>query len=223
MINPQQITWKTPTTTGHLLGGRVHYAQPRQGFRSGIEPVLLAAWSRPGQARRSRRRHWRRRDIALCLAARIPLRRRASRAGRQPRVAGTAERGGEPLVRPQLHGGRHAALPHRHVRSGCATHSGITPPPARLAGSGARPRRQARPIRRAPGSAAAPRRLRRHVDADFIPPATLLPACARRPPAGCPATAMLRYGSSPLPAKLGVAARRKGRQDTVRVPPGLAA
>ncbi len=31
------------TTTGCLLGGRVRYTQPRQGFRSGIEPVLLAA------------------------------------------------------------------------------------------------------------------------------------------------------------------------------------
>lgn len=30
-------------TEGHLLGGRVRYAQPREGFRSGIEPVLLAA------------------------------------------------------------------------------------------------------------------------------------------------------------------------------------
>src|SRR5208282_2971379 len=30
-------------TEGHLLGGRVRYAQPRRGFRSGIEPVLLAA------------------------------------------------------------------------------------------------------------------------------------------------------------------------------------
>jgi tRNA1(Val) A37 N6-methylase TrmN6 len=30
-------------TEGHLLGGRVTYAQPRDGFRSGIEPVLLAA------------------------------------------------------------------------------------------------------------------------------------------------------------------------------------
>jgi len=28
---------------GHLLGGRVAYAQPVQGFRTGIEPVLLAA------------------------------------------------------------------------------------------------------------------------------------------------------------------------------------
>jgi len=37
-------------THGHLLGGRLSYAQPRQGFRSGIEPVLLAASipARPG-------------------------------------------------------------------------------------------------------------------------------------------------------------------------------
>ncbi len=31
------------TTSGHLLGGRVIYCQPASGFRSGIEPVLLAA------------------------------------------------------------------------------------------------------------------------------------------------------------------------------------
>jgi tRNA1(Val) A37 N6-methylase TrmN6 len=30
-------------TEGHLLGGRVIYRQPAVGFRSGIEPVLLAA------------------------------------------------------------------------------------------------------------------------------------------------------------------------------------
>jgi tRNA1Val (adenine37-N6)-methyltransferase len=38
-------------TDGHLLGGRVRYAQPRIGFRSGIEPVLLAAAvpARPGE------------------------------------------------------------------------------------------------------------------------------------------------------------------------------
>ncbi len=33
----------TDRTDGFLLGGRVRYAQPRTGFRSGIEPVLLAA------------------------------------------------------------------------------------------------------------------------------------------------------------------------------------
>jgi tRNA1Val (adenine37-N6)-methyltransferase len=31
------------TTRGHLLGGRVCYEQPKSGFRTGIEPVLLAA------------------------------------------------------------------------------------------------------------------------------------------------------------------------------------
>jgi tRNA1Val (adenine37-N6)-methyltransferase len=38
-------------TPGSLLGGRVRYAQPRYGFRSGIEPVLLAASIpvRPGE------------------------------------------------------------------------------------------------------------------------------------------------------------------------------
>lgn len=38
-------------THGHLLGGRVLYSQPATGFRSGIEPVLLAASvpARPGE------------------------------------------------------------------------------------------------------------------------------------------------------------------------------
>lgn len=42
----------TPATTaGHLLDGRLRYAQPESGFRSGIEPVLLAAAipARPGE------------------------------------------------------------------------------------------------------------------------------------------------------------------------------
>lgn len=39
------------TTDGHLLSGRVLYRQPASGFRSGIEPVLLAASipARPGE------------------------------------------------------------------------------------------------------------------------------------------------------------------------------
>jgi len=61
-----------PRTDGHLLGGRVRYAQPAVGFRSGIEPVLLAA-SIPA------RRHDRVLEAGtgagaalLCLAARVP-------------------------------------------------------------------------------------------------------------------------------------------------------
>ena len=39
------------TTDGTLLGGRVRYSQPADGYRTGIEPVLLAASvpARPGQ------------------------------------------------------------------------------------------------------------------------------------------------------------------------------
>ncbi len=38
-------------TQGHLLGGRVRYSQPEVGFRSGLEPVLLAASvpAKPGE------------------------------------------------------------------------------------------------------------------------------------------------------------------------------
>ena len=38
-------------THGTLLGGRVRYAQPRKGYRTGIEPVLMAASvpARPGE------------------------------------------------------------------------------------------------------------------------------------------------------------------------------
>lgn len=40
-------------TAGHLLGGRLPYFQAKDGFRSGLEPILLAAacrgWRRPPQ------------------------------------------------------------------------------------------------------------------------------------------------------------------------------
>lgn len=41
-VTPPSTGW-IETTTGTLLGGRVRYAQPRDGYRTGIEPVLLAA------------------------------------------------------------------------------------------------------------------------------------------------------------------------------------
>ncbi len=51
------------TTAGTLLGGRVQYAQPTAGYRTGLEPVLLAAQragrdGRPGA--RGGYRGWRR-------------------------------------------------------------------------------------------------------------------------------------------------------------------
>src|SRR5690348_11130011 len=59
-------------THGHLLGGRVRYAQPAQGFRSGLEPVLLAASvpARPGE--RVLEGGSGAGAALLCLAARVP-------------------------------------------------------------------------------------------------------------------------------------------------------
>ena len=59
-------------TRGHLLDGRVQYAQPRTGFRSGIEPVLLAAAipALPGQ--RVIEAGTGAGAALLCLAARVP-------------------------------------------------------------------------------------------------------------------------------------------------------
>src|SRR5271157_4597269 len=59
-------------TQGHLLGGLVRYAQPRRGFRSGIEPVLLAAAvpARPGE--RVLEAGSGAGAALLCLAARVP-------------------------------------------------------------------------------------------------------------------------------------------------------
>jgi tRNA1(Val) A37 N6-methylase TrmN6 len=60
------------TTEGTLLGGRVRHAQPVFGFRSGIEPVLLAAAipSRPGETVLEAGTGAG--AALLCLAARVP-------------------------------------------------------------------------------------------------------------------------------------------------------
>ncbi len=59
-------------TEGHLLGGKVRYAQPATGFRSGLEPVLLAA-AVPAQPGEQVLEGGSGAGAALlCLAARVP-------------------------------------------------------------------------------------------------------------------------------------------------------
>jgi tRNA1Val (adenine37-N6)-methyltransferase len=60
------------TTDGTLLGGRVRYAQPVEGYRTGIEPVLLAAsiLARPGD--KVLEAGTGAGAGLLCLAARVP-------------------------------------------------------------------------------------------------------------------------------------------------------
>jgi len=71
------VTGPAPTTDDgtsydSLLGGRVRYAQPREGFRTGIEPVLLAAAvpARPGESVLEGGSGAG--AAVLCLAARVP-------------------------------------------------------------------------------------------------------------------------------------------------------
>jgi len=60
------------TTQGWLLDGRVRYAQPADGYRTGIEPVLLAA-SVPAQVGQSVLEAGTGAGAGLlCLAARVP-------------------------------------------------------------------------------------------------------------------------------------------------------
>jgi tRNA1(Val) A37 N6-methylase TrmN6 len=59
-------------TEGALLGGRIRYRQPREGYRTGIEPILLAASviARPGE--RVLEGGTGAGAALLCLAARLP-------------------------------------------------------------------------------------------------------------------------------------------------------
>ncbi len=60
------------TSAGHLLGGRVAYAQPRDGYRTGIEPVLLAACVPAQSGQRVLEAGTGAGAGLLCLAARVP-------------------------------------------------------------------------------------------------------------------------------------------------------
>ncbi len=59
-------------TSGHLLGGRVQYAQLRTGFRTGLEPVLLAAAVPARAGERVLEAGSGAGAGLLCLAARVP-------------------------------------------------------------------------------------------------------------------------------------------------------
>lgn len=60
------------TSEGGLLGGRVRYAQPCQGFRSSLEPVLLAAAVPARRGERVLEAGSGSGAALLCLAARVP-------------------------------------------------------------------------------------------------------------------------------------------------------
>jgi tRNA1Val (adenine37-N6)-methyltransferase len=212
-------------TTGHLLGGRVHYAQPRQGFRSGIEPVLLAASvpARPGESVLEGGTGAG--ATLLCLAARIPglqatgIERDASLVSLARQNAAANLWSGLSFMEADM-----AALPDTGTFDhGCANppyHPAAgTPSPDSARDTAKRGRSDVLQV----WAAALATRLRRHGTLTFILPATLLPACAEAfASAGCPATAMLPlWKQSGYPAKLVLLRGVKGGRTPFRVLPGL--
>jgi tRNA1Val (adenine37-N6)-methyltransferase len=212
-------------TSGHLLDGRVHYAQPRKGFRSGIEPVLLAA-SIPVRPDESVLEGGAGAGATLlCLAARIPglratgIERDAGLVSLAWRNAVANLRSGLSFIEADM-----AALPE----TGTFDHACANPPYHLAAGTPSPDPARDTAKRGGTGvlhvwAATLATHLRRHGTLTFILPATLLPACAEAfAAAGCPATAMLPlWKTAGCPAKLVLVRGVKAGRTPFRVLPGL--
>jgi tRNA1Val (adenine37-N6)-methyltransferase len=72
MVHSDQADRTLPVTQDHLLGGRVAYMQPRDGFRAAIDPVLLAAAVPARAGERVLEGGTGAGAALLCLAARVP-------------------------------------------------------------------------------------------------------------------------------------------------------
>lgn len=82
---------KAALSVGHLLDGRISYLQPRVGFRTGIEPVFLAAAVPARPAERVLEAGTGAGATLLCLAARVPQSEGVG-VERDPEVAALAAR-----------------------------------------------------------------------------------------------------------------------------------
>lgn len=212
-------------TQGHLLDGRIRYAQPAQGFRSGIEPVLLAASipAQPGQ--RVLEAGTGAGAALLCLAERVRG------------VRGIGVDRDEVMVRIARDNARAngqdtlafltadiAALP----LSGTFHHA-FANPPYHLAGGTASPvTARGRAKRGEPGlldrwAAALARPLRHRGTLSFILPADHLPAClAAMTGAGCAVARVLPFWPKlGRPARLVIVQGVKGGRMPTVLEPGM--
>jgi tRNA1(Val) A37 N6-methylase TrmN6 len=183
-------------TEGYLLGGKVRYAQPRQGFRSGLEPVLLAAAIPARSGQRVLEGGSGAGATLLCLAARV-----SSIQGlgieQDPAAVAAAQRNamsngwrnlefrvGRLEELAGLHGFDHAcANPPYHRGAGTPS-----PDPLRQAAKAAGPDTLIE------WAKVLARSLRRRGTLTFVLPADVLPAAmAAFAAAGCPPTAALPF------------------------------
>lgn len=212
-------------TEGHLLGGRVRYSQPAEGFRSGIEPVLLAAAvpARPGE--RVLEGGSGAGAALLCLAARVPdivgvgveqdaalaaLAADNAAANRFDRLTFPAA----PLETADL--------------SGSFDHAMANPPYHSPGGSASPDQARDRAKRARVGLLAdwterLCHGLRRHGSLTLILPATRLPECLEAMQAAhCPAVAVLPlWPKQGRPAKLVLVQGRRFGRTPLRLLPGL--
>ena len=213
------------TTIGHLLGGRVHYEQPAEGYRSGIEPILLAA-AIPAQSGDNVLEAGTGAGAALlCLAARV-----AGLHGvgveRDPALAAIATRNAAANGRtdlqfivadiaalPELRRFDHAmANPPYHASEGTAS-----PQAAREAA------KRGPPGLIAIWAAALAKHLRPRGTLTFVLPAAILPAGMQAfTDAGCtPSVLLPLWPKSGRPAKLVLLQGIRGGRGPFRVLPGL--
>jgi tRNA1Val (adenine37-N6)-methyltransferase len=218
-----------PSTDGHLLGGRVRYAQPREGFRSGIEPVLLAAAiaARPGD--RVLEGGSGAGAALLCLAARVPGLHGLG-VERDPSLVALAIRNAEAngAIGLAFRAADVTALREPDLGGGPFDHALANPPYHSPAGTASPVGARVSAKRGEPGLLAAWARalvapLRHRGTLTFILPAASLPEClVAMAAARCPASAVLPLWPKPgQPAKLVLVHGVKGGRAPLRLLPGL--
>ena len=212
-------------TDGHLLDGRVRYAQPRRGFRSGIEPVLLAAAvpARPGA--RVLEGGSGAGAALLCLAARVPGMRGLG-IEQDPALVALAQRNAAANGWPDLRfmAADIASLPALETFD----HACANPPYHGDAGTPSPDASRRAAKRAATGllavwATALARPLRPRGTLSFIlPAAALAEAVTAFVAAGCAPTSLLPLWAKPRqPAKLLLLRGIKGSRAPLRVLPGL--
>jgi tRNA1(Val) A37 N6-methylase TrmN6 len=212
-------------THGSLLDGRVQYVQPRRGFRSGIEPVLLAAAIPAQSGSRVLEGGSGAGAALLCLAARVTGVHGLG-VEQDPALVTLAQHNAAVNAWPDLHfiAADVASLPALEPFD----HACANPPYHSEAGTPS-PDASRRTAKRAAAgllsvwATALARPLRQRGTLTFVLPAALLPAAAAAfIAAGCMPTAVLPFWAKPgQSAKLLLLRGIKGSRAPFRMLPGL--
>lgn len=213
------------TTEGFLLDGRVRHSQPAHGFRSGIEPVFLAAAvpARPGQ--QVLEAGTGAGAALLCLAARVPgVLGTGIELAPELAALAAANAAANGFTGLTIQAGAIEALP-----PGSRFHHAMANPPYHAAGSPASPDPARERSKRAPSGllagwiAAMAAALLHRGSLTLIVAAPAVPDClAAMAAARCPASVLF-----PLWPRAGRAARLallrgvKGGRTPLRLAPGL--